>query len=495
MADQPAFFTVAPWGYRILTPWLVHALPVRNVVRGFRLVTFGGLGAAGFLLYLFCRRLGHAMVPSLLASSVFLLSAPVGEVVRHPFLSEPLGVALMIAFLVALEAGAGVGVLAALAAAGALTKDASLFVLLTPAVYLARQKPGGRRSAAVVATVAAVAALLAAGILRAWWTPGLVAQHPALGLDLVRSGVAVLGETWPETARAILLGGLTPLALLAAFRAAARPHLRRYGYLAAATLALPFVAWVQVPSPTPVPLFGRNVLRLLIYALPLLLPLALTLLESPWPLRPPRPRASWPPAVEVAGAVIAVACLSFPVLALDRYRRVDLQGPRDGPLILALCRETLRTASRLERGLTVTFDPESRQFVWGVSDPGQLDRMRWFLRRGWGALAHYGTGNVTMHEATASILVPCLRARDLEVTLALDAPAPAEVAIDMNGVGLARYGVGTAPTDVVVPVPANVLFRGDNLLTLTRRPASAPGPRLRRISLRARVDGEMEEAR
>jgi cell division protein FtsA len=28
MAEQPRFFTVAPWGHRILTPWLASAIPV-----------------------------------------------------------------------------------------------------------------------------------------------------------------------------------------------------------------------------------------------------------------------------------------------------------------------------------------------------------------------------------------------------------------------------------------------------------------------------------
>jgi hypothetical protein len=35
MAENPAVFTVAPWGYRILTPWLVHAMPPRRIVAGF----------------------------------------------------------------------------------------------------------------------------------------------------------------------------------------------------------------------------------------------------------------------------------------------------------------------------------------------------------------------------------------------------------------------------------------------------------------------------
>src|SRR5215468_8369366 len=57
MAEHPAVFSVAPWGYRVLTPALVHALPVRTVVRGFRYVTLGSFALAGALLFLYLRRL------------------------------------------------------------------------------------------------------------------------------------------------------------------------------------------------------------------------------------------------------------------------------------------------------------------------------------------------------------------------------------------------------------------------------------------------------
>jgi len=37
MAERPAVFTVAPWGYRVLVPSVVHAMGFRNVVRGFKI--------------------------------------------------------------------------------------------------------------------------------------------------------------------------------------------------------------------------------------------------------------------------------------------------------------------------------------------------------------------------------------------------------------------------------------------------------------------------
>ena len=485
MADDPAFFSVAPWGHRILTPWLVRSSP-GNVVRGFRYVTVAGLSAAGFLLYLFLRRLGHGPVPSLLAVAAFHFSPPVADVARYRFLNEPLMLALVIGFLVALEAGAPAAVLAGLAALGALTKDASLFVLLAPAAYLVRTRRDGRAGGLTAAAATAATALAVAVVLRAWWTPHLSPVRPELGVDLVRSGFTVLRETWSDTWPAVLVAGVTPLALVGAVRPSARPFLRSYGYLAAATLVLPFVAWIQVPAQRPVPLFGPNVLRLMAYSLPFLLPLALTALDRIWPLSTPPPASRrWPGAVAVAGATVAVAGLAFPLLALDRYRRIDMQGPRDGPLVLAVCRETLRTANRIERGLTVGFDPDRYRFVWGVSDPGELARMRWFLRKGWGDLAHYGTGSITMQEPSASLLLPLFRPRALDVVLALEADRPLRVDVAVNDRPLGRWAVDAGGVEAAFRVPAGTLIRGDNLLTLTRTPADTAGPRVRRYAVTA----------
>src|SRR5262249_38892890 len=62
-AEQPRYFTVAPWGYRVLTPWTVHALgrvlPLRSVVQAYVVEMVAGFTLAGTLLFLFLRVLGH----------------------------------------------------------------------------------------------------------------------------------------------------------------------------------------------------------------------------------------------------------------------------------------------------------------------------------------------------------------------------------------------------------------------------------------------------
>jgi hypothetical protein len=480
MADHPAFFTVAPWGYRVLTPWLVHVLPVANVARGFRYVTLSGLAVAGALLFLFLRRLGHAPPAALLGVAAFALSPPVGEAIRNRFLAEPLGIALVLAFLVTLESGAGLALLCLLAVLAALCKE-GLLALVLPLVFLRlREREGTRRALRAFAIVGAPA-LAVAVALPAWWTPHLRGAWPALE---PLHAAAAAAAAWHEWAGALLLAGLTPLAVLGAMRPQARPLLRGYGYLPAVTFAAALGAATFTGEGGPGHFFAADVPRLLLYALPVLIALGLVALDGVWPHleAPPAPAAvsaSW----RAAAAALAVAAALAPFVLVDRYRRVDLRGARDGPYVLGVCRETLRTAFRLDRGQDVSFDAATQSFAWGDSDPGELDRMRWFLRGGWGGLAHYGTGDMVMHEARAELLIPVLRPRDLEVELQTEGPAGLRLAVAVNGRPVGQTAAEGGAT--VLSVPAAVLVRGDNVLTLSA-PDGAAGTRLRRFGLRPR---------
>jgi hypothetical protein len=148
--------------------------------------------------------------------------------------------------------------------------------------------------------------------------------------------------------------------------------------------------------------------------------------------------------------------------------------------VLVVCREALRTARRLARGEEVALDPSERRYAWGDSHPSEMDRMRWFLREGWGERAHYGTGEVTMHAERASVLLPVLTPADLSAALHVQAPRALVVDASINGRPLHSWAVGADSAPETVAIPAAVLFRGDNLLTLSARD-HAPGARLRRI--------------
>jgi hypothetical protein len=479
MADHPAFFTVAPWGYRILTPWLVHVLPVANAARGFRYVTLSGLAVAGALLFLFLRRLGHAPPAALLGVAAFALSPPVGEAIRNRFLAEPLGIALVLAFLVTLESGAGLAILCLLGVLAALCKE-GLLALVLPLVFLRlRDRDGTRRALRAFAIVGAPAIAVAVA-LPVWWTPHLRGAWPAL--EPLQAASAATAA-WREWAGALLLAGLTPLALIGALRPQAHPLLRGYGYLPVVTFAAALGAATFTGEGGPGHFFAADVPRLLLYALPALIALGLVALDGVWPHleAPPAPAAAAAPW-RAAAAALAVAAAVAPFVLVDRYRRVDLRGARDGPYVLGVCRETLRTASRLDRGQAVSFDPATQSFAWGDSDPGELDRMRWFLRDGWGGLAHYGTGEIVMHEGRAELLLPVLRPRDIVLELVTVVPGGRPLGVTINGRPMGE----TAEADTtVVTVPAAVLFRGDNILALAA-PNGTTGTRLRRFGLTPR---------
>jgi hypothetical protein len=485
MAESPAVFTVAPWGYRVLTPLVVDALPGRDVVQGFRWVTWAGLTLAAGLTYLLLRRLGHGAPASLGGAALLAASGPVGEVVGYPYLVEPLALVLEIGFLLALEAGAGAGVLMLLSLVAASNKELQL--LLLPLVYLARRDRDGERLALTKMLAAAAGALAATALLRWGWAP--VASLPRL--PPADSWGLIAGSLWQhrwETLRGLLLSGLLPLAAAGACLTRARPYLRRYGYLVLVTLGFPFVAWMNLGETRPLALFGRNTDRLLIFALPALLPLGLLALEALL-RRPPAPTVAggapvrW--AEPAAWALVPVVLVGL-WSGLDRYRRLDLRGARDGPMVLAFCRETLRTASRVDRGDEVSFDTARRQYVWGVSPPAEMGRMRWFLRAGWGELPHYGTDPPVMRAREATLVVPCLGTRPLAMTLHLEAAHSIPVGFSINARPLHQALVGPGVTSVALSVPGELLFRGDNLLGLDG-PEAAETVTLRSLSWRAAV--------
>ncbi|MET0552172.1 MAG: hypothetical protein ABW221_03985 [Vicinamibacteria bacterium] len=481
MAERPSIFTVAPWGYRVLTPLAARALSPRDVVRGFRWLTLAGLALSGAALYAFLRRLGHQPLPALAGVAFLCLCGAAGEVIGYPFLVEPLALLLQVLFLLAVESGAGAGALALLSALAASNKELQLLML--PVVFTARVSRDGARTALLKTAASAAGALATIALLRWWWAP--VASLPRLpAADAWRPILAALWTLRGEVLAGLLLSGLLPLALAGAVLPRSRTYLRRYGLVAAVMLAFPFAAFLNVGEARPPVLFGKNTDRLLLFAVPVLLPLALhavgALLRSPHEDPPaPAPVSAW---WDRAGWVVTALFLLALGLGLDRYRRADLRGSRDGPLLLAFCRESLRVAGRLERGGDVSFEPAAMRYRWGVDHPSEMARMRWFLRDGWGDLPHYASGDARTTAAEATLSVPCLRPRALAVELVLDAPHPSAAGVRMNGTLLGSRLVGPGETALVFDVPAEALFRGDNRLTLVLAEAVT----LRRAGWRAR---------
>jgi hypothetical protein len=229
----------------------------------------------------------------------------------------------------------------------------------------------------------------------------------------------------------------------------------------------------------------EDVSRLLLYALPLTLPLALLALDrlrrgaslaARAPDAPDEGRGTAPGRVaKWAAAAVGAAFLAFPFTVLDRYRRVDLRGSRDGPLILAVSRDSPRFAARLERGRAVFYEPVQRRFDRDRSDMRDLERMRWFLRDGWGPMPQYGMGVVRMHAREASLLLPCFSPQDLDVVIALRVKSPQLLAVSVNGRSIGELSPDPSTERSALRIPAPALFRGDNVVTLGRQgPDTSP---------------------
>jgi hypothetical protein len=327
----------------------------------------------------------------------------------------------------------------------------------------------------------ALPALLTTVVLRRLWTPHIHPPLPALSWQTLSVAASRFGESWPEWRGAALLMGLTPLALLGAFRSKGSPLVARGGYLFAATLASPFV--------NPVTFLSVDIDRLLLYALPAVIPLALAALDGilppdETPLPPATPQGTSRLALGLtAGAIV------IPLWVVDPYRRVDLQGTRDATVMLAVFRETLEAGEKLEEDEAFEFDASSGRYAQGLTKPfnlSQLRRVRWFLLDGWGPLAARRGGDAVMAGREATVLLPCLKPRELTAALTLDAPRDTRVGLRVNDRPVADLLVGPDVREWTVGIPAGVLFRGDNALTLRAAEAEAPLVRLRRFAIRGR---------
>lgn len=462
MAEEPRVVTTPPWGYRLLTPLLVHALPT-HAGRGFRLVTWTSLWLAATCLGLFLRRTGLPLALALLGVAAFTLAAPAGVLLANPFLVDPLTVGLAALFLLAVEAGAALGTLALLAAVGTLSKE--LMLVLLPAVFFARREGRGAWRALADALAVAAPSLLLLACLRAW-TPYAAGRRIALDPDAFHSMAAALAVNAGDW---LFFGGLGPLALLGALLPATRPLLRRYGLVLAALLALPFL--YTLPFPASTAYLAGELPRYAVYPLLLVLPLALAPLlqlggAGPAGDRAPpaAPRAQRP-ALQRALYVLALGLALLPLVALDPYRRAELDG-HVGARLLDLARKGRAAAEALARGQAVVLDAAETS-AW-ARQHALVYELGWFFGRGWSLTPERA---VRMTAPEAVLLLPVRAPRALGLELALEADAAVVVAVALNGAPIGSVRAGPGVVRSKLRLPARSLYRGDNLLTLVRADA------------------------
>jgi hypothetical protein len=503
MAEDPAFFTVAPWGYRVLSPLAVHALWPGDEVRGFRRLSVLGLAVTGPLLYLFLRRTGGSEALSLVATGLFFFSPPADEAFRNWFLAEPVTLPLFLAALLALEARrapvAAAALFAAATALGALAKD--VVVVLLPGLVAAALALHGLRGGLRRVAPGVAAALAVHFGLRQAWAPYPSLSEPPSGAQLAAALHRIAGAAGDWWAPLFACG--FPLAVVGLFAPGRGRDLgRRYGVLLALSLALPFAAAVYTGSAAPAEHFYTDdVPRLLAYAVPVFFALALAALAAlrvrlPTPAGSPLatpatrdssdaagdpdadPQRPWPLvrwAVAAASILLAIGAAAVPFVVLDPYRRADLRGRTDGPFILAFSRDSLAFARRLAAGKPVLYEPKGRRFRAGRSDARHMERMRWFLREGWGERPEYGMEDVTMRGSRADIVLPVLEPRALVLAFELRAPQQVPLRVAVNGRPLGEIRAAPQPERQRLEVPEAALFRGDNRLTLEHAQGSSAG--------------------
>ena len=471
MAEEPRVFTVAPWGYRILLPELLGTfLPPRLIVPGFEWAARVSLLVASGLLLVYLRLGGATVRAALLAVAAVILTPSVEVVFDNPFLVEPFALALLLAVLIAIEGGASGWVIALGLLLLSLAKE--IWVLLLPLVFLKDLSKGVRTAS--LHTMAAAAPALWVGVMIRWiWSPqgGL---EPG-GLSFLAAILSTTSNV-PVFAPEFVLGGLMILAVAALYRVEAREYLRLHALTLLPLLALPLFAASYTGAGPATSFFAGDVRRLLIYALPFAAALAVHLDPAHGA---PRALPSAPRLTQAAMALV-LASLIAPA-ALDGYSRADLTTSRDGPYVLGFARETLKTARKLDRGETVILDPLERTFAWGVSPPRDLAKLRFFLRSGFGPLAHYGIHDIKMRETKAIMIAPLLSSRALTVSLTMDARESAWISLFAGGRQAGEALIGPQAVQMTFDLAPSSLFRGDNPIELRCVKAATALPRILRL--------------
>jgi len=209
--------------------------------------------------------------------------------------------------------------------------------------------------------------------------------------------------------------------------------------------------------------------------------------ETIWRAAPGEACLGTPRSLRRAAAIGLVVVLAAPFLLLDPYRRLPLHQVRDGLLVRAFTRESVRTARRLDRSEEVAFELERHDFVWGASDPADLWKTRWFLRDGWGEHAYYGGGDALLRGREGTLVLPILTPRPILMRLTLVPARVCEIDVLANGHPVATFRTDPGPTTRSLQLPAWTLFRGDNLVTV--RPRDGEGQPLRLVSVVYRAAG------
>lgn len=442
MAELPGVFSVAPWGYRVLTPWLAAALPTPQPTLAFAILTVGGLAATAALLVALGRVLAAPLPATLVVAGLFVVSQGTRDVLAYQFLADPLALALGSAMLLVALAGAGPGCLSVVVLLATAAKEANLALLPAVAALLAARVGTGR--ALRETALGALPALGFALALRLVWTPHL-ASLPAVDASGLPGRFVSTLSGW---------AGDLPFAVLLAAAGVGCIVGRgpRLPWLLAAGLSL------LAPYLNPADFSDADLVRLRVHAWPGLAALALRPLATSLPAPLARtPRGEW-----IAWTLALVLAL-IPAGLVDGYRRLDLSGERDAPLVRATLRGTFDAAQRLAAGESVEIDPARPPRI-----EGREARPRWYLGPGWTAAQRAGTEPPRL-PATGELIVPAPGQVALRVRLGIAATRSARLSAWLEDRPLPSVEIAPGESEVVFELEAGWLVRGDQRLRFSLR--------------------------
>jgi len=474
IAESPRIFTLAPWGYRILEPWLVSLLPASSPAVGFYWLNLFLLAGAIFVTGSWLRRLGFSSASAALAAMAFAISPPFRVILDYQVLVDPLALLLMLLILEELQEP-DLLTLMALTTAAALTKETCLLLLtLIPLALVPRL--GFARGLFDSMVVSAPAVALSILIRLTWGSPAPPASYfSVLELSLGR----IIESSWTLVITASLSGLILPVFF--GFLREPSTRLRLQG-------ALMWIFTFGLILVNPYHYSVSDLPRLSIYAWPALLPLALSGLgfkRTPPPAGSPGRFSGVSTALSL---LTLAACLTLVALS-DPYRRVPSPDRPDPVSLVGRLRETLKTARALDRGETFVFDARAGRFALPVAERFNLTearRQRWFLYQGFGPDAAFSSGAPEFRNE-ARLLLPVMTPLPFAMSMEFEGPANAEISVSMKNRHLALIRPGRRGGTFLIP--ASLLVRGDNLLRLRER-SGAPVRLLRfntRIETRPRT--------
>ena len=447
IAESPQIFTLPPWGYRILEPWIVHFIPARSNAEGFYWLNLCLLAGSVYIVGSWLRRLGFSSEGAALAAAALAISPPVLTQLDYQVLVDPLALLLLVLALRELVSP-DLLVLMALAAAAALTKETSLLLLiLVPIALIPRF---GWKRGLLDAAMVSLPALTLMIVLRLIWGNPIPAAHRSiwnLSLERLVNSAAALSL-------AALLSGLTVIAAVGLFREKSI-ELRAFG-----VLMWIFTFGLIVSNPYQYSV--ADLPRLSLFAWPPLLPLALSGLgfkrAPPSPIGGASKRWRAVPAI----ALLLVCCAL--VAATDPYQRAPFEANPNPVALAGRLRETLKTARLLDQGGTFVFDARSGRFAEPIREAFNLTegrRQRWFLYNGFGPDAAFGSGAPELRH-NAELIVPILNPRDMVMTFEVAGQSYIPIFISHRQVGEIFGGRGAQ----TIRIGANDLVRGDNIVRL-----------------------------